>query len=188
MPKTLQQEPMSLPELSGLIINSFGRDSGRRSPSGAQRLRATPSAKDDHAIQKYRVFFEFFYQVHTSHRRRHRILAWASLPSTMKPSKSQLPISSTRIHLRDNHPDPYGIKDFEAMEEAEDETDTAPPPLVILCAGLEVYIDLNAPKLKRRFASGQGEPEQTPAQPAKKPTNSNAKWDAKGAEWDASAW
>ncbi|KAJ7718410.1 hypothetical protein DFH07DRAFT_973302 [Mycena maculata] len=35
-----------------------------------------------------------------------------------------------------NHPDPYRMKDLEAMEEGEDETNTAPPPLVIRRANL----------------------------------------------------
>ncbi|KAJ7246699.1 hypothetical protein C8J57DRAFT_1674846 [Mycena rebaudengoi] len=60
-----------------------------------------------------------------------------------------------------NPPDPYGIKDFEAMEEGEDETDTAAPPLLIRQAGLptldiETYIDLNTPKISSSFCSGTG--------------------------------
>ncbi|KAJ7479092.1 ribonuclease H-like domain-containing protein [Mycena latifolia] len=92
-----------------------------------------------------------------------------------------------------NHPDPYGIKDLEEMEEGEDETDATPPPLVIRRANLptleiEAYIDLKAPKLTQRFAPDQGKPEQTsllPTKPAKEP---GTKWTAADAEWDASDW
>jgi len=93
-----------------------------------------------------------------------------------------------------NHPDPYGMKDLEAMEEGEDETDTAPPPLVTRCANLptleiEAYIDLKASKLKQRFAPDQGKPAQSTSQPATKPANpSNAEWTATDADWDASDW
>ncbi|KAJ6587752.1 hypothetical protein B0H10DRAFT_1961344 [Mycena sp. CBHHK59/15] len=92
-----------------------------------------------------------------------------------------------------NHPDPYGIKDLEAMEEGEDETDTTPPPLVIRRANLptleiEAYIDLKAPKLTQRFAPNQGKPEQT-SQPTTKPAKEpSTKWTAADAEWDASDW
>ncbi|KAJ7648474.1 hypothetical protein B0H17DRAFT_1215619 [Mycena rosella] len=86
-----------------------------------------------------------------------------------------------------NHPDPYGLKDFEVMDEGKDETDTAPPPLFARRTGLpsleiEVYINLNAPKLKQCLASGQGEPEQPAAQQAQKPAKLNVKWDTKDAE------
>ncbi|KAJ6590906.1 hypothetical protein B0H10DRAFT_1960891 [Mycena sp. CBHHK59/15] len=39
-----------------------------------------------------------------------------------------------------NHPDPYGINDMEVMEEGEDETDTAAPPLVTRRAGLPTLL------------------------------------------------
>lgn len=92
-----------------------------------------------------------------------------------------------------NHPDPYGISDFEAMEEGEDETDTAAPPLVTRRAGLptleiDAYIDLQAPKLVDRFAPGQDKPAQAIPQPTKIPTKSNAEWEAKDADWDESEW
>jgi hypothetical protein len=93
-----------------------------------------------------------------------------------------------------NHPDPYGIKDYEAMEDDEDETDYAPPPLVIRCANLPTfeitaYIDLNAPKLVQRFAPGQGKPQQPVTEPTKKPVKPpNGKWSAADTEWDAADW
>ncbi|KAJ7845606.1 hypothetical protein B0H14DRAFT_3454874 [Mycena olivaceomarginata] len=73
-----------------------------------------------------------------------------------------------------NHPDPYGMEDLEAMEEGEDDTDTAAPPLVIRRANfptleIEAYIDLKAPKLTQRFAATQGMPEEPTARPAKLP-------------------
>ncbi|KAJ7170463.1 hypothetical protein C8R43DRAFT_1103347 [Mycena crocata] len=93
-----------------------------------------------------------------------------------------------------NHPDPYGVRDYEAMEEGEDEKDTAPPPLVVRLANLptldiEAYIDLGAPKLTERFAPDQGTTQQNPIQPPKKPAKaSNAEWTSKDAEWDAADW
>ncbi|KAJ6575687.1 hypothetical protein DFH09DRAFT_1361827 [Mycena vulgaris] len=93
-----------------------------------------------------------------------------------------------------NHPDPYGIKDFEAMEEGEDETDTAPPPLVIRRANIpsleiETYIDLNTPKLALRFAPDQGKPQPPVPAAAEKPVRApNAKWSMEDTEWDATAW
>ncbi|KAF8148338.1 hypothetical protein K438DRAFT_1779665 [Mycena galopus ATCC 62051] len=93
-----------------------------------------------------------------------------------------------------NHPDPYGISDLEAMD-GEDETDTAPSPVVIRRGNLptldiESYIDLKAPKLMQRFASEQGrKPEQTTSQPATKPAKeSSTPWIAADAEWDAADW
>ncbi|KAJ6534599.1 hypothetical protein DFH09DRAFT_1369723 [Mycena vulgaris] len=92
-----------------------------------------------------------------------------------------------------NHPDPYGIKDFEAMEEGEDETDTAPPPLVIRRANIpsleiETYIDLNTPKLALRFAPDQGKPQPPVPAAAEKPVRApNAKWSMEDTEWDATA-
>ncbi|KAJ6631296.1 hypothetical protein B0H10DRAFT_2183260 [Mycena sp. CBHHK59/15] len=93
-----------------------------------------------------------------------------------------------------NHPDPYGIKDFEVMEEGEDDTDTAPPPLVICRANLptleiETYIDLNSTKLAQCFAPDQGKPQQpVPAALTKPVKDSSTKWMAEDAEWDAGAW
>jgi hypothetical protein len=90
--------------------------------------------------------------------------------------------------------DPYGIKDYEEMEEGEDETDTAPPPLVIRRAGfptleIETYIDLKAPKLTARFAADQGKPQQPATQGAKKPAKAQAaEWTEKDTEWDAADW
>ncbi|KAJ7251942.1 hypothetical protein C8J57DRAFT_1520263 [Mycena rebaudengoi] len=93
-----------------------------------------------------------------------------------------------------NHTDPYGIKDYEDMEEGEDETDSAPPPLVIRQANMptleiETYIDLNAPKLVLRFAPDQGKlaPEE-PLVPTAKKTTSGAKWTEADASWDADSW
>ncbi|KAJ7343922.1 hypothetical protein DFH08DRAFT_1009112 [Mycena albidolilacea] len=90
-----------------------------------------------------------------------------------------------------NHPDPYGMKDLEAMEEGEDDTDTAAAPLVIRYANfptleIEAYIDLKAPKLTQRFAATQGMPEELTARPAKLPAKpSTGSWTTKDAEWDA---
>jgi hypothetical protein len=93
-----------------------------------------------------------------------------------------------------NHTDPYGIKDYEDMEEGEDETDSAPPPLVIRQANMptleiETYIDLNAPKLALRFAPDQGKPApEEPLAPTAKKTTSGAKWTEADASWDADSW
>ncbi|KAJ7343004.1 hypothetical protein DFH08DRAFT_1011576 [Mycena albidolilacea] len=90
-----------------------------------------------------------------------------------------------------NHPDPYGMEDLEAMEEGEDDIDTAAAPLVIRRAnfptlGIEAYIDLKAPKLTQRFAATQGMPEEPTARPAKLPAKpSTGSWTTKDAEWDA---
>ncbi|KAJ6597385.1 hypothetical protein B0H10DRAFT_2441680 [Mycena sp. CBHHK59/15] len=92
-----------------------------------------------------------------------------------------------------NHPVPYGIKDFEVMEEGEDDTDTAPPPLVIRRANLptleiETYIDPNSTKLAQPFAPDQGKPQQLfPAAPTKPVKDSSTKWMVEDAEWDAGA-
>ncbi|KAJ6566063.1 hypothetical protein B0H19DRAFT_1066415 [Mycena capillaripes] len=93
-----------------------------------------------------------------------------------------------------NNPDPYGMKDYDAMEEGEDDADTAPPPLVIRQVNrptleIETYIDFNAPKLTERFAPDQGMPKQPVAQAVKKPAKApTAKWTEKDAEWDAESW
>ncbi|KAJ7500903.1 hypothetical protein B0H11DRAFT_1908755 [Mycena galericulata] len=92
-------------------------------------------------------------------------------------------------------PDPDGIKDLDAMEEDEDDTDTAAPPLVTRRANLptleiEVYIDVNVPKLVQRFASDQAKPPATAAaQPAKKPAKDpKSQWAMEYAKWDAAEW
>ncbi|KAJ7715655.1 hypothetical protein DFH07DRAFT_785572 [Mycena maculata] len=65
-----------------------------------------------------------------------------------------------------NHPDPYGIKDYEAMQEGEDDSDTTSSPLC--------------------FAPDQEKPQQPVAEAAKNPLKDlKAKWDA---EWDAEQW
>ncbi|KAJ7308556.1 hypothetical protein DFH08DRAFT_975153 [Mycena albidolilacea] len=93
-----------------------------------------------------------------------------------------------------NHADPYGMEDLEAMEEGEDDTDTAAPPLVIQRANfptleIEAYVDLKAPKLTQRFAATQGMPEEPTARPAKLPAKpSTGSWTTKDAEWDAGNW
>ncbi|KAJ7503938.1 hypothetical protein B0H11DRAFT_2222024 [Mycena galericulata] len=93
-----------------------------------------------------------------------------------------------------NNPDPYGMKELEAMEEGEDDTDTAPPPLVNRRANLptlevEAYIDLKAPKLKERFAPDQGKSGQPTSQPAPQPPKqSSSKWTEEDAEWDPTDW
>ncbi|KAJ6591009.1 hypothetical protein DFH09DRAFT_1073774 [Mycena vulgaris] len=93
-----------------------------------------------------------------------------------------------------NHPDPYEIKDFEAMEEGEDETDTAPPPLVIRRANLpsweiETYINLNTQKLALLFTSDQRKPQPPVPAAATKPAKApNVKWSTENTEWDATAW
>ncbi|KAJ7466198.1 hypothetical protein B0H11DRAFT_1921935 [Mycena galericulata] len=93
-----------------------------------------------------------------------------------------------------NNPDPYGMKELEAMEEGEDDTDTAPPPLVNRRANLptlevEAYIDLKAPKLKERFAPDQGKSGQPTSQPAlQPPKQSSSKWTEEDAEWDPTDW
>ncbi|KAJ6600529.1 hypothetical protein DFH09DRAFT_1271318 [Mycena vulgaris] len=93
-----------------------------------------------------------------------------------------------------NNPDPYGIKDCEAEEDKEDESDIAAPPLVIRHADvlnleIEVYIDLSSSKLTQRFAPDQGSPEPVVVDAAKKPVkNTKTKWVEEDAEWDAEAW
>ncbi|KAJ7208916.1 hypothetical protein GGX14DRAFT_566614 [Mycena pura] len=78
--------------------------------------------------------------------------------------------------------DPYGIKDLEAMEEGEDDIDTAAPPLVIRRAGLptmdiEAYVDLNAPALAARFTPDQGNSMPAESLPtAAKRTGMMTKW------------
>ncbi|KAJ7832462.1 hypothetical protein B0H14DRAFT_3463371 [Mycena olivaceomarginata] len=68
-----------------------------------------------------------------------------------------------------NNPNPYGIKDCEAEEDEEDESDIAAPPLVI------------------RRADGSPEPVVVDA--TKKPVkNTKTKWVEEDAEWDAEAW
>ncbi|KAJ6609671.1 hypothetical protein B0H10DRAFT_2438416 [Mycena sp. CBHHK59/15] len=68
-----------------------------------------------------------------------------------------------------NHPDPYGLKDFEEMEEGEDDTDTAPPPLA-------------------RFVSDQEKPQPEVPVAAKKPSQQpSSKWTATDTDWDAAA-
>ncbi|KAJ7735538.1 hypothetical protein DFH07DRAFT_779972 [Mycena maculata] len=80
-----------------------------------------------------------------------------------------------------NHPDPYGIKDYEAMQEGEDDSDTTSSPLVIRRADI--------PALARHrgcFAPDQEKPQQPVAEAAKNPLKDlKAKWDA---EWDAEQW
>ncbi|KAJ7237766.1 hypothetical protein C8J57DRAFT_1566652 [Mycena rebaudengoi] len=56
-----------------------------------------------------------------------------------------------------NNPDPYGIKDCEAEEDEEEESDIAAPSLVfrradVLTLEIEAYIDLSCLKLTQRFA------------------------------------
>ncbi|KAJ7837371.1 hypothetical protein B0H14DRAFT_2589227 [Mycena olivaceomarginata] len=93
-----------------------------------------------------------------------------------------------------NHPDPYRMEDLEAMEEGEDDTDTAAPTLVIRRANfptleIEAYIDLKVPKLTQRFAANQGMPEEPMARPAKLPAKpSTGSWTTKDAEWDTGNW
>ncbi|KAJ6536402.1 hypothetical protein DFH09DRAFT_1091356 [Mycena vulgaris] len=93
-----------------------------------------------------------------------------------------------------NNPDPYGIKDCEAEEDEEDESDIAAPPLVIRHADvlnleIEVYIDLSSSKLTQRFAPDQGSPEPVVVDAAKKPVkNTKTKWVEEDAEWDTEAW
>ncbi|KAJ7883034.1 hypothetical protein B0H14DRAFT_2565109 [Mycena olivaceomarginata] len=71
-----------------------------------------------------------------------------------------------------NHPDPYGMEDLEAMEEANFPT-----------LEIEAYIDLKAPKLTQRFAATQGMPEEPTARPAKLPARpSTRSWTTKDAE------
>ncbi|KAJ6582800.1 hypothetical protein B0H10DRAFT_1962377 [Mycena sp. CBHHK59/15] len=133
---------------------------------------------------------------------------WLGLPSSnCKPSDpivagiptlrdllnadSEQPINEETLF---NHPDPYGVKDYEAMEEGEDDTDSAVPPLIIRCANLpvleiETYIDLKAPKLTQCFAPDQAKPQQPVAQPIKKPTKSlTGNWTAEDTDWDAADW
>ncbi|KAJ6619097.1 hypothetical protein B0H10DRAFT_2217167 [Mycena sp. CBHHK59/15] len=80
------------------------------------------------------------------------------------------------------------------MEAGEDDTDTAPPPLVVRRADLlsleiETYIDLSAAKLKERFAPDQGKPQpEVPEAPKKPAGQSSSKWTATDTEWDAAAW
>ncbi|KAJ7939778.1 hypothetical protein B0H13DRAFT_2300489 [Mycena leptocephala] len=81
-----------------------------------------------------------------------------------------------------NHPDPYGITDFEAMQEGEDDADLAAPPLVTRRANIpsleiEAYIDLNASKLTQRFAPDQGQLQAPVVEAAKKPAKEpNTAW------------
>ncbi|KAJ6618916.1 hypothetical protein B0H10DRAFT_1947130 [Mycena sp. CBHHK59/15] len=75
-----------------------------------------------------------------------------------------------------------------AMEAGEDDTDTAPPPLVVRRADLlsleiETYIDLSAAKLKERFAPDQGKPQpEVPEAPKKPAGQSSSKWTATDTE------
>ncbi|KAJ6572687.1 hypothetical protein B0H10DRAFT_2237423 [Mycena sp. CBHHK59/15] len=65
------------------------------------------------------------------------------------------------------------------MEAGEDDTDTAPPPLVVRRADLlsleiETYIDLSAAKLKERFAPDQGKPQPEVPEAPKKPAGQSS--------------
>ncbi|KAJ6617717.1 hypothetical protein B0H10DRAFT_1948208 [Mycena sp. CBHHK59/15] len=93
-----------------------------------------------------------------------------------------------------NHPDPYGITDFEAMQDGEDDADFAAPPLVthrtnIPSLEIEAYIDLSTLKLTQCFAPDQGQPHEPVVVAAKKPAKElNTVWVEEDAEWDVSAW
>ncbi|KAJ7732371.1 hypothetical protein DFH07DRAFT_780975 [Mycena maculata] len=81
-----------------------------------------------------------------------------------------------------NHPDPYGIKDYEVMQEGENDSDTASLSLV-------AYIDLMASKLTQHFALDQEKPQQPVAEATKNPVKDpKAKWAETDAEWDAEQW
>ncbi|KAJ7796924.1 hypothetical protein B0H14DRAFT_2619501 [Mycena olivaceomarginata] len=85
-------------------------------------------------------------------------------------------------------PDPYGVKDYDAMEEGEDDADTTPPPLVIrqhrrYVGDRDLHRSQLRLKLTKRFAPDQGMPKQPVAQPAKKPAKApTAKWTEKDAD------
>ncbi|KAJ7940085.1 hypothetical protein B0H13DRAFT_1850278 [Mycena leptocephala] len=102
------------------------------------------------------------------------------------PTDSQ----TNRPHRRRSPLQPT-LKDYEAIEEGKDDTDIAPPPLVIRRGNLpvleiETYIDLNAPKLAQCFAPDQGKPQDPVVQPAKKPAKDpKTKWATEDTELDA---
>ncbi|KAK7050691.1 hypothetical protein R3P38DRAFT_3608694 [Favolaschia claudopus] len=92
-----------------------------------------------------------------------------------------------------NPPDPYGIKDYEAMQEDEEDSDFTPPPLVCRKANfpvfdIETYIDLKAPKLTARFAEDQEKPKTDVAAPKKAAKAPATQWSVDDAEWDADNW
>ncbi|KAK6966290.1 ribonuclease H-like domain-containing protein [Favolaschia claudopus] len=92
-----------------------------------------------------------------------------------------------------NPPDPYGIKDYEAMQEDEEDSDFTPPPLVCRKANfpvfdIETYIDLKAPKLTARFAADQEKPKADVAAPKKAAKAPATQWSVDDAEWDADNW
>ncbi|KAJ7724092.1 hypothetical protein DFH07DRAFT_783388 [Mycena maculata] len=116
------------------------------------------------------------------------LLAWKSVGICQL---RQSPINEEALF---NHPDLNGIKDYEAMQEGENNSDMASPLLVVRHADIpaldiEAYIDLMASKLTQHFAPDQEKPQQPVAEAAKNPVKDpKAKWAETDAEWDTEQW
>ncbi|KAJ6572966.1 hypothetical protein B0H10DRAFT_2444240 [Mycena sp. CBHHK59/15] len=120
----------------------------------------------------------------------------SQFPVPRLPTAYLVDFSSSRDTYKDDDGDMINLDKIlkDKMEAGEDDTDTAPPPLVVRRADLlsleiETYIDLSAAKLKERFAPDQGKPQpEVPETPKKPAGQSSSKWTATDTEWDAAAW